>query len=100
MYQSDPKAKAISGVIATPKQSAAGEVVHLAQNLNQRAMELVGRMNDKLYPVMVSDRPREERKPPIGNIEYPPLFSDLLGNLRGIEDALDTIEYTLSRTEL
>lgn len=85
---------------APTRKSVAAEVVQFAQNLNQRATSLAEHVNKKLHPVMTSDYPRECTKPPSDSAEYPPLFSDLRGNLQGIEGALNAIEFALLRTEL
>lgn len=76
------------------------DVMQYAQALSQRATSLAERVNGKLHPVMTSDYEREVGNPVPDSVEYPPLFSELRGNLQGIEDALFAIEYALSRTEL
>ena len=82
------------------RQPVSADVMQYAQALNQRATSLAERVNGKLHPVMTSDYPREDRNPVPDSVEYPPLFSELRGNLRGIESALSDIEHALSRTEL
>ena len=99
MYENTAKSGNAIGASAT-RQPVAAEVAQFAQNLNQRAVSLAERVNGKLHPVMTSDYPRECCKPTPDSVEYPPLFSDLRGNLQGIEGALNAIEYALSRTEL
>lgn len=99
MYEN--AAKLGNAICAAPtRQPVAAEVTQFAQNLSQRATSLAERVNGKLHPVMTSDYPRECGKVAKDSVEYPPLFSDLRGSLQGIDDALDVIEYALSRTEL
>ena len=99
MYENAAKLGNAIGAAQT-RQPVAAEVAQFAQNLNQRAASLAELVNGKLHPVMTSDYPRECCKPTPDSVEYPPLFSDLRGNLQGIEVALNAIEYALSRTEL
>ena len=99
MYENTAKLGAANCTVPT-RQPVAAEVAQFAQTLNQRAASLADLVNGKLHPVMTSDYPRECGKPGKDGVEYPPLFSDLRGNLQGIESALDSIECALSRTEL
>ena len=77
------------------------EVAEFAQNLANRAQDIADRVDGKLHSVMTSSTPRELVNACVkDSVEYPPLFSDLRINLQGIESALNSIEYAMSRTEL
>ncbi len=79
----------------------ATEVAQFAERLANQAQSLADRVNGKLQPVMTSDCPRPcEDACSKNSIEYPPLFNDLRGHLIAINSALESIEYSLSRTEL
>ncbi len=82
------------------RQPVSAEVAQLAEYLSSRAQALAERVNVKLHSVMTSDCTRPCEVAGKDSTEYPPLFADLRGNLRGIDSALDSIEYALSRTEL
>ena len=82
------------------RQPVAADVMQYAQNLANRAQSLAERVNGKLHPVMTSETPRACGAVCKDSVEYPPMFSDLRDNLQGIDAALDSIEYALSRTEL
>lgn len=102
MYPNESKYANEIKVGATPaRQPVSQEVAQFAQNLASRAQALAEMVNGKLHPVMTSETPRPlsaacEKE----SVEYPPLFSDIRCNLFGIENALNSIEYALSRTEL
>ena len=76
------------------------EVAQFAEGLANQAQALAERVNNKLHSVMTSDFPRPYEVAGKTSTEYPPLFADLRGNLMRIDDALESIEYALSRTEL
>lgn len=75
------------------------EVVARASALAERARALGQRASEKLAPVM-SPAPELSPSRPAPGAEYPPLFLELTGSLYAIEQALDHIEQSLSRTEL
>ena len=85
---------------APARQPVAVEVMNYAQNLAGRAQTLAELLSGKLHPVMTSETPRACGAALKDGTEYPPLFSDLRNSFQGIDAALDTIEYALSRTEL
>lgn len=85
---------------AHERQPVAVEVMNYAQNLAGRAQTLAERLNGKLHTVMTSETPRACVASLKDGAEYPPLFSDLRNSFQGIDSALDSIEYALSRTEL
>ena len=80
------------------RQPIASNVVALGQSMAKRAQSLAERVNGKLQSVMNNDAspPCESTKMD----EYPPLFADLRASLRSIEDALNSIDDSISRTEL
>ena len=84
------------------RQPVAAEVAQFAERLAKQAQVLADKVNGKLHSVMTSDCPRpcDPVNKNMDTIEYPPLFSDLRGNLSAIELAFASIEYALSRTEL
>ena len=83
-----------------PREPVSAEVVCFANRLVNQAQQLAGLVNEKLRPVMTSDRPRPCEETVKDGMEYPPLFADLRGNFQAIAVALDSIEYAMSRTEL
>lgn len=85
---------------APARQSVAIEVTQFADSLANRAQQLVGRVNEKLQPVMSSEVPRACSASTKESMEYPPLFADLRSNFQAISSALESIEYAMSRTEL
>lgn len=82
------------------RQPVSADVMQYAQNLANRAQSLAERVNGKLHPVMTSETPRACGTACKDSVEYPPMFADMRNNLQGIEAALDSIEYAMSRTEL
>ena len=82
------------------RQPVSVEVVQFAQNLASRAQSLAERVNGKLHPVMTSETPHACGTSSKDSAEYPPMFSDLRNSFQGIDAALDSIEYAMSRTEL
>lgn len=84
---------------APARQPISEEVVQFSEQLAHQAQQLAERVNNKLQSVMsVADpRPTEAQ---CKEKEYPPLFCYLRGNFIVINDALESIEYALSRTEL
>ncbi len=86
---------------APTRQPVSAEVAQFAQNLANRAQALAERVNGKLHSVMTSETPRAcGGAIAKDSVEYPPLFSDMRNSFQGIDSALDSIEYALSRTEL
>ena len=86
--------------IQPQRQPVSAEVAEYAERLSNRAYQLAERVNGKLHSVMTSEQPRPCELKSNDPVEYPPLFADMRGNLNGISNALDSIEYALSRTEL
>lgn len=84
----------------TARQTVAAEVAQFAERLANQAQTLAEQVSNKLHSVMISEYPRPCEVASKDSTEYPPLFSDLRGNLMTINSALESIEYTLSRTEL
>jgi len=82
------------------RQTVAAEVAQFAERLANQAQQLAERVNGKLHSVMTSECPRTCEVVSKDSTEYPPLFSDLRGNLIAINGALESIEYAMSRTEL
>lgn len=82
------------------RKPVSAEVANYAERLANRAQQLAERVNGKLHSVMTSEGPRPDELPCKDPVEYPPLFSDMRGNLNGISNALDSIEDAMSRTEL
>ena len=82
------------------RQPVSAEIAQFAERLAQQAQQLAERVNGKLHSVMTSECPRPTEVLCKDSTEYPPLFSDLRGNLIAINGALESIEYALSRTEL
>ena len=82
------------------RQPVSAEVAQFAERLANQAQALAERVNGKLHSVMTSECPRPCEIASKDSTEYPPLFSDLRGNLMTINGALESIEYALSRTEL
>jgi hypothetical protein len=83
-----------------PRQPVSAEVAQFAERLANQAQQLAERVNGKLHSVMTSECPRPCEVVNKDSTEYPPLFSDLRGNLIAINGALESIEYAMSRTEL
>lgn len=98
MLQKYANATAEAGCSA--RQPVAAEVTQFAERMANQAQQLAERVNGKLHSVMTSECPRPCEVVCKDSTEYPPLFSDLRGNLIAINDALESIEYALSRTEL
>ena len=88
------------GSEAQQRQPIAVEVAKLAASIANHAQQVSEIANIKLQPVMTSETPRACNGQAKDSVEYPPLFSDLRNSLQGIESALNSIEYMLSRTEL
>lgn len=88
------------GAECSTRQTVAAEVAQFAERLANQAHALAERVNGKLHSVMTSECPRPCEVAGKDSTEYPPLFSDLRGNLMTINGALESIEYALSRTEL
>ena len=82
------------------RESVAQEIIQFASRLSEMSEGLVARVQGKLQPVMLSDRPcgtvEKAREPR----EYPPLFEELRNRLQIIENSLRNIEGAISRTEL
>lgn len=82
------------------RETVAQEVMQYASRLAEMADKVSSRVQGKLQPVMLSDRPCgtvEKAKEPR---EYPPLFEELRNRLQVIESSLYSIENSISRTEL
>ena len=79
--------------------SIAAAIVAHAQSLSKRSQALAERVNGKLSSVMIENPPTQS-PPSETELIYPPFFSELRNNFRGIELALDSIENDIARTEL
>ena len=82
------------------RESAAVEVMRFADQLSNRAQDLAKRVEEKLGPIAMEDTPKN-----IGNEckearIYPLLFSEFRNKLLAIESAFNSIDSTISRTEL
>ena len=86
--------------VSPTREPVSAEVASYVQRLAERALFLADRVNGKLHSVMTSECPRACEEKGKDLVEYPPLFSDIRSNLNGIENALDSIESAMSRTEL
>lgn len=82
------------------RQPVSREVAQFTERLAHQAHALAERVNGKLHSVMTSECPRPCEVAIKDSTEYPPLFSDLRDNLLVIKVALESIDYSLSRTEL
>lgn len=82
------------------KESIAIEVSKYATRLAERAQRLSEEMAGALRPVMTDDKPQVSYGKDMEEQPYPPLFSDLRNSFQNIENALNGIENTLSRTAL
>jgi hypothetical protein len=80
--------------------SIATDVVASTRRLAQRARQIAESANEKLYPVMATDTPPLADKGYIRTDHYPPLFLDIQDQIFAIDNALDSIEYSIERTTL
>lgn len=92
------KVQSRNGMCEAERMPASVEILNSAERLSERANALAERMAKKLHPVMRDDSPRPCNQ--VNSNEYPPLFNGLRACHSGIEDALDSIEHLLNRTEL
>lgn len=107
-YQTQPVTGRLMGGpdVVAARKSVATEVVEHAAHLAKRAQASAERANQVLQPVMITDG-LVDGPVPEGAIssaqkerEYPPMFAELRANLLTIENAINSINYALSRTEL
>jgi hypothetical protein len=82
------------------RETAAQEIVQFASRLADMSYSLASRVQGKLTPVMLSDRPNPTCEAVKQPREYPPLFEELRSRLHTIENSLYAIENAMSRTEL
>lgn len=85
---------------APERQSLAIQVVRFAEQIEDQAQRLAGRVHEKLYSVMTCETPSQEPRPDLNLTGYPPLFADLYKNLASIHHAIELIEQAVDRTEL
>ena len=85
---------------AADRQPLAADIMNYAASLATRAQNLAERVNGKLRPVMTSEIPRPIPDPAKDAREWPPLFHELRSCFDVVGDALESIEYAMSRTEL
>jgi|ERR1017187_8739710 hypothetical protein len=87
-------------VCPPPPQSTANEILEAASNLQERAHRIANFTSDRLYPVMGADPECDLDKLGTPSRSFPPMFETLRGHLESMNNALDRIERSVSRTEL
>lgn len=80
------------------RQPISIEIVNFSEKLANQALLLAHQVNVKLQPVMVGET-QQVRADELMT-EYPSLFNELRRNFLSIQEALESIENAMSRTEL
>lgn len=90
-------------LVAKGNRSVAIEVMELTESTADMARKIAERLKTKLDPVLVSDctlNNKTEVAEAKNPRQYPPLFASLNVHIRSIQDSLDSIEDTITRTAL
>jgi hypothetical protein len=86
--------------VKVAREPVAQEIMQFASRLAEMSNDLSLRVQEKLSPVMLSERPSATGEALKQPREYPPLFEELRSRLHAIESSLHIIENAMSRTEL
>jgi len=98
MYGEDMKCSPLANTAA--REPVAAEICKFAAELAERAEMLTNRVSGKLNPITTSACPMPVRGEGKECREYPPLFQELRSRFFSLANSLDSIEDTMSRTEL
>ena len=91
----------IGQMVGSPvREPVSISLLRRAADLSAKAQKLAENAGVRLQPVMASEPPVCVREVDDPDTDFPPLFSELRGSLRGIDMALDAIDSLLSRVEL
>lgn len=82
------------------QQSVANEVLQTIVALDAWANDIASRMEEKLAPILLMPKLKQEALGPEEDREYPQLFASMRGNLESTRNALHRINDTLSRVAL
>ena len=87
--------------IEPQRMSSANEMVDKVDNVSDRLSILVGRLNDRLNPIMREEHKAVSCGDGIREVDnYPPLMSEITGKCRVINSDLDCLETIIDRIDL